>query len=133
MNADPKYPAPNTRPLNHEHHNTIVLQESHRVWGLHNFGKIPIHQPLLGALEELGELAHAHLKEEQGIRGSSEKHIADAKDAVGDTVIYLMDYCNRRGWSFAEILADTCESVWQRDWKKDPTKGGTDGKTPQGE
>ena len=40
--------------------------------------------PLMGAVEELGELSHAHLKMSQGIRGTKEELTKDAKDAVAD-------------------------------------------------
>ena len=54
------------------------LQEEVREWSHRNFGLRPTYWPLLGAAEEIGELAHAHLKGEQCIRGTPEKHIADA-------------------------------------------------------
>ncbi len=50
--------------------NILEMQENHRKWSQHNFPKTLPHQPLLGMLEELGELSHAHLKNEQMIRGS---------------------------------------------------------------
>ena len=33
-------------------------------------------------MEEVGELAHAYLKMEQGIRGNADEHTANMKDAV---------------------------------------------------
>ena len=71
------------------------------------------------ATAALGELAHAHLKQEQGIR-SHEDHDTNAKDAVGDVIIYLADYCTLRGWSLQRIVEDTWEAVSRRDWTKDP-------------
>jgi len=102
------------------------------LWGRRNFGRTPKHpltktpmpyRMLLGACEELGELCHAHLKQEQGVRGTNEEHVANAKDAVGDIIIYLTDYCYRRGWSLGEIVDTTWESVQKRDWKKNPHTG----------
>lgn len=100
------------------------LQEKVEVWTTKNFGtpeerKSVSYHPVLGAMEELGELSHAHLKREQGIRGSAEEHIAKAKDAVGDTIIYLIDYCNINGWNLAEILEQTWDHVEKRDWTKE--------------
>ncbi len=63
------------------------LQEEQKPWVIHNFGDRPSWMPLLGLMEELGELAHAHLKEAQGIR-LEENHIENAKDAVADIVIF---------------------------------------------
>lgn len=45
---------------------------------------------VLGCVEEIGELTHAHLKESQGIRGTKEQHEENAKDAIGDLTIYLL-------------------------------------------
>ena len=98
------------------------LQREMREWSERNFGEQPSYQPLLGVVEELGELAHAQLKEEQGIR-TNENHIEDAQDAVGDLLIFLMNYCSSRGWDVQEILERTWDSVKQRDWKKNPENG----------
>lgn len=100
-----------------------TLQEEQNAWSNHNFPNRKPYQPILGALEELGELAHAHLKGEQGIRGEKEKHTADAKDAVADVVIYLSDYCSQMGFDFNSIVWETWEQVKQRDWVKYPEKG----------
>lgn len=62
-------------------------------WVAHNFpdNKLPRPQEsILGMIEEIGELAHSHLKELQNIRGTAEEHQANAKDAIGDTTVYLL-------------------------------------------
>lgn len=100
------------------------LQEEMKPWVKHNFGDRPAWQPLLGAVEELGELAHAHLKQEQGIR-TNENHEEAAKDAVADTIIYLADYCNCRGFDLGRILSDTWGKVKLRDWKVNSKSGET--------
>jgi NTP pyrophosphatase (non-canonical NTP hydrolase) len=87
------------------------------VWQSHNFPNHEPWEPLLGAMEELGELAHAHLKQHQKIR-NTEDHEANAKDAVADVTIYLMDYCNSRGWDFEQLVRDTWQMVSKRDWNK---------------
>src|SRR3990167_222491 len=92
------------------------LQEELRPWVTYNFGDRESWQPLLGALEELGELAHAHLKAHQHIRGTEAVHAARAQDAVADCVIFLADYCNARGWDMEKLLAQTWADVRQRDW-----------------
>lgn len=48
---------------------------------------------VFGVMEEVGELAHAHLKQKQGIR-MNEDHDAKAKDAIGDVIIYLLGVMN---------------------------------------
>lgn len=100
------------------------LQEQLLPWTKKNFGKTPAYRPLLGVVEEVGELCHAHLKSEQKIRGPVAEHEAKAKDAVGDALIYLADYCNKRGWDMQDVLETTWRSVRRRDWKKDPRSGG---------
>lgn len=102
------------------------LQDEQRSWSLRNFGEHPAWQPLLGAVEELGELAHAHLKEAQGIR-LHENHAEMAKDAIADIVIYLADYCSVRGFDFEEIVQTTWDQVKKRDWKKHPATAHLEG------
>lgn len=70
------------------------LVEERNAWVAHNFpNEVDGHPGLgsmFGVIEEMGELVHAHLKEDQGIRGTDEQHQADAKDAVGDLTVYLL-------------------------------------------
>lgn len=103
------------------------LQYEQRAWQQHNFPNRMNYYPLLGAMEELGELAHAHLKREQGIRGDAEMHTAKALDAVADIVIFLADYCSANGIDFQEALNVTWEMVSKRDWQADPVSGGKGG------
>jgi NTP pyrophosphatase (non-canonical NTP hydrolase) len=77
----------------------------------------------MGMSEELGELNHALLKQEQGIRGTPEEHEEAAKDALADLWIYSLDLCNRRGWDAAKILNMTWDQVVQRNWVKCPVTG----------
>lgn len=121
------------------------LQREVAEWSGRNFpGKRP-HQPLLGAVEEVGELAeadqgqhdahireltsalgrlaHAHLKREQGIRGTAEVHLAAQRDAVADVVIYLADYCEQNQISFQATVQETWAQVKLRNWVLDPVTG----------
>ena len=98
------------------------LQKEHKVWLDHNFGGQPSYHSLLGVVEEVGELSHAHLKNEQGIR-TNEDHIALAKDAIADIVIFLASYCNSREFDFEEIIQSTWNEVKKRDWIKFPKDG----------
>lgn len=94
-----------------------VIQKQVDEWARKNFGNSPSYHPLLGVSEEVGELCHAHLKEEQGIRGTSEELQEKAKDAIADIVIYLCDYCNRREWDIEDLVSETWDKVKQRKWK----------------
>ncbi|HZC29942.1 MAG TPA: hypothetical protein VE261_00380 [Gaiellaceae bacterium] len=60
------------------------LQREQAIWVAHNFGNRPAYQPLLGIVEELGELAEA-------------KTADDKADAVADVMIFMSDYCNALG------------------------------------
>jgi len=81
------------------------VQANHRRWLEYNFGtKVESYRPLLGIVEEVGELAHAHLKEVDGIRGTPEELQMKAKDAVGDIVLFLCGYCTTRGFSLEECV-----------------------------
>lgn len=104
--------------------NWRVLQVQVNEWATRNFGERQPHQPLLGLQEEVGELAHAHLKMEQGIRGTKAKHRAAKIDAVGDIAIYLADYCNANNLSLSLCIEATWDKVKRRDWKKDNKNGG---------
>jgi NTP pyrophosphatase (non-canonical NTP hydrolase) len=86
------------------------LIEERNEWVAHNFPdpKIPNPQEsLLGVIEEVGELAHAHLKELQNIRGTSETLQAEAKDAIGDATVYLWGVCNYLNYVPTYVEADT--------------------------
>jgi hypothetical protein len=64
------------------------LQEENKVWATHNFGNVNrtyAYHPLLGIIEELGELEQALY----------DMYTSDIWDAIGDVMIYMADYCNR--------------------------------------
>ena len=93
------------------------LQKENKEWTAYNFpNKKPWH-PLLGVVEEVGELAHAHLKSVQKIR-QNENLTRQAKDAIADIIIYLSDYCNQMDFDLEKIVTETWSQVKQRDWKK---------------
>ena len=97
------------------------IQRQHQAWTDYNFPNAPTDDSLIGAMEELGELAHAHLKAKQGIRGNN--HESEARDAIGDIIIYLLHYCSTNGWKMSEIIEETWATVCQRDWKRNPEDG----------
>lgn len=98
------------------------LQERMHEWRTYNFPDADAEQQLLGVFEEIGELAHARLKQIQNIRGNED--LLDKEiDAVGDTVVYLMGFCSYRGLSFGECLARAWNEVKDRDWVRYPQNG----------
>lgn len=101
-----------------------ALQRNHSRWLIHNFPNQKPHEALLGLAEEIGELAHAHLKYEQGIRGYDKaKYMEEAGDAIGDIMIYLASYCNTNGFNMQLEVIRAWDEVRRRDWKKDPANG----------
>lgn len=101
------------------------LQREVGEWAEKNFGKQIPTRPFLGVVEEVGELSHALLKKDQGIRGTAEEHDAGICDAVGDIMIYLADFCYRSGISLAGSVNKAWLEVRDRDWKKFPKNGKT--------
>lgn len=99
------------------------LQIEVGMWSDRNFPNNRPHHPLLGALEELGELSHAHLKMEQGIRGNVDQHHYAKLDAIGDIIIYLADYCHRNSLELAACVEITWEMVKKRNWQANKQDG----------
>lgn len=101
------------------------LQADHSVWLAHNFPDQTPHQGLLGVVEEVGELAHAHLKAEQGIRGMDSvfDQMARKADAVGDIIIFLCGYCSNNGLDLSKCVERAWDEVKDRDWQANPTDG----------
>jgi NTP pyrophosphatase (non-canonical NTP hydrolase) len=98
------------------------VQKELKPWQEHNFPGRPSWQPLLGIQEEVGELAHAYLKQTQGIR-TNENHVEAIKDALGDILVYMCDFCNAEGIDLADELSKTWDIVKLRDWKKNSHTG----------
>ena len=102
------------------------LQSEVAEWSNRNFPNNQPHQPLLGVGEEVGELMHAHLKMEQGIRGPADRLYVEKCDAVGDILIYLADYCERNKIDMEAAVDDAWAIVKRRDWTKDKINGTQD-------
>ena len=96
------------------------LQSAAMRWATKNFPNAKPYQPLLGIAEEVGELCHAHLKAEQGIRNATYE---DKVDAVGDIVIFMLHYCNLNNIDLETAIKDTWAKVSQRDWTKNQVNG----------
>lgn len=102
-----------------------ILQRRSQEWRENSFPPEHRTAPLqaLGVCEEAGELAHAVLKLEQGIRGTREHHIMTAADAVGDIIIYLAGVCSALELDLENCVADAWHEVSQRDWSKNKETG----------
>ena len=103
-------------------HELDDLQKGLYVWARQNAlvpedVQLAIYGQFMGVVEEVGELAHVLLKRSQGIRLDETTHAAE-RDAVGDIIIFLMNYCSVRDWQLSEILAEVSTNVLARDWRK---------------
>lgn len=95
--------------------NLQVIQSELREWHDKNFPYSTAEDMLIGIMEEVGELAHTNLKRRQlGLVEQGDKE----QDAIGDIVIFLMSYCNKRELDIASIIARTWNVVRQRDYGK---------------
>lgn len=103
------------------------LQDGVLYWTTRNFGasedRNRLH-PVLGVAEEAGELCHAALKMDQGIRGTEAEHRDAMRDALGDLIIYMADVCNMYGFRLSDCIEETWEKVEKRNWVEDPKGGG---------
>jgi NTP pyrophosphatase (non-canonical NTP hydrolase) len=76
------------------------------------------YRNLLGLSEEVGELCHAHLKGEQGIRHTPEEILSKKKDAIGDIVIFLCNYCDSQNISLEECVYISWKEIENRKYNK---------------
>lgn len=79
------------------------IQLEQTEWSLKNFGIQPPHRPLLGIIEELGELEEAWLDDNK----------EEVADAIGDVAVYMLDYCGKRKWSFKELWDERAQAGYQ--------------------
>lgn len=93
-------------------------------WLRRNFPNDDAGRQLLGVVEEVGELAHAHLKGQQGIRHTPAEIREMKVDAVADIVIFLTGYCVNEGIDMDSAVELAWDQVRQRDWRADPMKAG---------
>lgn len=80
------------------------LQEEMLTWQQHNFPNRTAWEPLVGMVEEVGELVESE---------STDRGIVEILDAVGDVGIYMADYCNAKGYNM--------DTLWET--AKEPTYG----------
>lgn len=82
----------------------------------------------LGVVEEVGELAHALLKNRQKIREfansqDEEEFKALIADALGDVIVYGLNLMSSLGIDFGQALAKTVSEVLARNWTENRTDG----------
>lgn len=94
------------------------VQDFAVAWNTKNFGEHfgSGYRCLLGVAEEVGELCHAQLKGEQGIRHTPEEIEKMKRDAVGDIIIFLCNYCDSQNIRMSECIGVAIEEIKRRDW-----------------
>lgn len=98
------------------------LQTDLHEWQREHFPDTGADESLMGAVEELGELAHATLKGKQGLEGERFATGPEAeKDAIGDCVVFLMQYASSRGYDIEECIEGAAEEALAREYE--PERG----------
>ena len=97
----------------------IEIQKFASDWSHKNFGDNygSGYRNLLGVAEEVGELCHAQLKGEQGIKHTPDEILAMKKDAVGDIIMFLCNYCDSQKLNLEECVNIAREEIEKRDWR----------------
>jgi NTP pyrophosphatase (non-canonical NTP hydrolase) len=78
---------------------------------------------LLATIRQIGKIARAQLKSEQGIKGSPDEHDQITREAIRETLRFLATFCLVRQISFKDAVAAKWRAVRLRDWQSDPLKG----------
>lgn len=99
------------------------LQAERNEWVAHNFPDDELVDSIMGAVEELGELAHHYLKWKQGIRGNEAHHYSEMLDAVADCVIFLAGAATHLSVDYGELVTQTWARVKKRDWQENRQEG----------
>lgn len=91
------------------------LQAKVKEWQGANFGEVQVWELVLGACEEVGELAHCVLKRHRSMDRQEDLE-ARMRDAIGDIVVFLMGVCEEEKWDIGEIIKETVGTVVERKW-----------------
>lgn len=88
------------------------FQKAHRAWLDANYPSQLPEVPVVGMIEEAGELLHCTLKMlETQCWGEDKRYppnklLEEAEDAVGDCIIYACSMCNAMCWDFEAVWRD---------------------------
>ena len=100
------------------HSKLALIQQNLFKWQREQFGNTPLAHLALGVAEEVGELSHAILKRDQGIRGFDDKKKFEeaVADAIADTAIYSINLCSTLGIDYETVLTEVSKKILQRKW-----------------
>lgn len=82
--------------------NPQTLQKEVMAWNAKNFPHAQPHHPLLGIVEEIGELMEAQSAIAVGKMAAEQGNTA-ARDAIGDAVIFMAVFCGMAGFSLLQL------------------------------
>lgn len=71
---------------------------------------------MVGAAEELGEVARCVLKRSQEIRATEHVWTSRAEEEIGDVCVFLMQLCALLGLDFEACIERAAQKVLGRDW-----------------
>lgn len=77
------------------------LQQEQKPWVAHNFGDRPSWQPLLGIIEEQGEMFEAFASNSE----------PDMKDALADIAIFMCDFCSAMDFEMQPLYVSAVDMV----------------------
>lgn len=78
-------------------------------WHFRSFGPVDTYQILAKLTEEVGEVAGAITKLDEG-----RKTLADVQDEIGDVLVCLTILAARYGWSLSDLLTHRAAEVMAR-------------------
>lgn len=98
------------------------MQGEHSEWQRRNFAESATGaNSYLGMVEEMGEMAHAMLKRNQGIRDIDDEKALDLIiDAHCDWIIFSFGLANDLGYDLESELERVWGKVRNRDWIANP-------------
>jgi NTP pyrophosphatase (non-canonical NTP hydrolase) len=91
-------------------------------WQVKHFDNQDSWRLFVGAVEEMGELARAILKNAQKIRGfdDKQKFLEASGDAIADIIVYLTQLATNLRLDIGQLFYETAKVVMERDWTKHP-------------
>lgn len=90
-------------------------------WREKNFGSVSMHKHLGSLTEEIGEVARAINKAEEGIRSDTRGNLADE---LGDALMCVAALAAAAGVDLNEVLDRRITRMERLDFRADPENGG---------
>lgn len=89
-------------------------------WQRANFNQLGVAWTTLGLVEEVGELARALLKREEGIRGSYDEWSEEVRKELGDIFIKLLDVAQTLDYDLPTVAMLRWMVVRERNFRANP-------------